>query len=78
MNPKKPIGALFEISIDGVPRSYRDLRESAIEGGRFLKRKYPNSEVAVRDLRTNERVIIKDIPAIAVADLPSTPRSRRH
>jgi hypothetical protein len=28
-----PKRANFEISIDGVPRSYRDIKEYAIEGG---------------------------------------------
>jgi len=45
------LGAQFEISIDGKPRSYRDRKAVAIEAAEHLKRKYPNSEVVVRDLR---------------------------
>jgi hypothetical protein len=46
-------GAQFEISVDGKPRSLRDVREVAFEAAQFLKGLNPHSEVAVRDLRTN-------------------------
>jgi hypothetical protein len=47
-------GAQFEILIDGKPRSYRDSKPVAIEAAEYLKRRYPNSEVAVKDLQTGE------------------------
>jgi hypothetical protein len=56
---EKAPGAHFEISIDGKPRSYRDRKSVAIEADEELKRKYPNSEVGVRDLRNGERTEIK-------------------
>jgi hypothetical protein len=42
-------GAQFEISIDGTPRTYRDRKAFAIEAAERLKRKHPNSDIAVRD-----------------------------
>ena len=32
-------GAQFEIRIDGTPRSYRDLKDYAMEGARLKQRK---------------------------------------
>jgi hypothetical protein len=43
----------FEIIVDGKPRSYRDVREVALEAAKYLKERYPKSEVIVRDMRTN-------------------------
>jgi hypothetical protein len=50
----KPTGARFEISIDGKPRSYRDSKPVALEAAEYLKCRYPNSEVAVKDLQSGE------------------------
>jgi hypothetical protein len=47
-------GAQFEISIDGKPRSHRDRREVAIEAAEFLKRKFPNCDIVVKDLQSGE------------------------
>jgi hypothetical protein len=52
-----PSGAQFEISVDGKPRSYRDLRAVAIESAEFLKRRNPHSEVAVKDLQIGEVIV---------------------
>ena len=46
-------GAQFEISVDGKPRSLRDLRETAFEAAQYLKSLNPHVEVAVLDLQTN-------------------------
>ena len=48
---KQP-GAQFEISVDGKPRSYRDIKAVAIASAEFLKSRNPNSNIAVKDLRT--------------------------
>jgi hypothetical protein len=56
---ERPPGAHFEISIDGKPRSYRDRKSVAIEAAEHLKRKHPNSEVVVRDLRSGEAAAVK-------------------
>ena len=45
----KTPAARFEISIDGVPRSHRDLKQIAIEAAARLMIKYPNSLVAVKE-----------------------------
>jgi hypothetical protein len=39
------IGAHFEISVDGKPRSYRDIKAVG---------KIPNSDIAAKDLRIGE------------------------
>ena len=43
-------GALFEISVDGTPRSYRSDAATARAGAIFLKTKNPASVVIVRDV----------------------------
>ena len=48
---KKDTGARWEITVDGVSRSYRDRKEMAIEGAEYLKSKNPSSEVRVRDYK---------------------------
>jgi hypothetical protein len=47
-------GAIFEILVDGKPRSYRDIKQVAIESAEYLKSRNPNSEVAVKDLQSGE------------------------
>jgi hypothetical protein len=44
-------GAFFEIRVDGIPRSYRDVKETALEAGRFLKSRQPASDIFVVDMR---------------------------
>jgi predicted nucleic acid-binding protein len=44
-------GAHFEISIDGVPRTHRDVLEIAIEAAKLHKERQPTEEIIVRDLR---------------------------
>jgi hypothetical protein len=59
-------GARFEIIVDGKPRSMRDLKETAIEAGKYLKQKQPQSEVSVRNLRGNSITVIDGEDAAAV------------
>jgi hypothetical protein len=54
----KAPGAQFEITIDGRPRTHRDLHEHAIQAAQLLKGKNPHSQVAVRDLRTDEKTVV--------------------
>jgi len=42
-----------------MPRTYRDLRELAIEAATRLKTKSPHSEVTVRDVETGKTVSVK-------------------
>jgi len=51
-------GAQFEISIDGVPRTYRDRKDLALQSAQLLKSRNPNSVVRLKDLKTGEEVII--------------------
>ena len=50
--------AQFEISIDGVPRTYRDRKDLALQSAQILKSRNPNSVVRLKDLKTGEEVII--------------------
>jgi len=51
-------GAQFEISIDGVPRTYRDRKDFALLAAQILKSKNPNSVVKLKDLQTGEEVVV--------------------
>jgi hypothetical protein len=37
--------AQFELSVDGVPRSFRDRKDLALQAGQILKARNPNSVV---------------------------------
>ncbi len=49
-------GAPFEIKVDGVTRSYRDVRETAIEAARFLQQRNSNAKISITDLRDGSAV----------------------
>jgi hypothetical protein len=55
---KKDTGARWEITIDCVPRGYRDRKEMAIEGAEYLKSRNPTSEVTVRDYEGKGPLIV--------------------
>ena len=65
---QKDLGACFEIRVDGKCRTYRDLKETAIAAGKYLKQMQPQTEVSVRDLRDNSITVI-DGRTIAAFDL---------
>ncbi len=44
-----PMGAHFEIKVDGMVRSYRDQREAAIDAARVLQVRNPASKITVTD-----------------------------
>ena len=50
--------AQFEISIDGVPRTYRDQKELALLAAQILKSKNPHSAVRLKDLESGEEIVI--------------------
>ena len=47
--------ANFELSVDGVPRSYRDRKDLALQSAQILKSRNPNSVVRLKDLQTGKR-----------------------
>ncbi len=49
-------GAHYEIKVDGVVRTHRDGRETAIEAARFLQQRNPNAKITVTDLRDGSAV----------------------
>ena len=51
-------GAQFEISIDGVPRTYRDRKDLALLAAQILKSKNPKSVVKLKDLKTGEEIAV--------------------
>jgi hypothetical protein len=51
-------GAQFEVSIDGVPRTYRDQKELALLAAQILKSRNPNSVVKVKDLKSGAEIVI--------------------
>src|SRR4030081_3086331 len=51
-------GAQYEISIDGVPRTYRDRQDIALQTARFLKSRNPQSAVKLKDLQTGEETVV--------------------
>jgi hypothetical protein len=55
---KTSLGAQFEISVDGVPRTYRDRQDIALQTARFLKSRNPHSVVTLKDLQTGEETIV--------------------
>jgi hypothetical protein len=51
-------GAQYEISVDGVPRTYRDRQDIALQTARFLKSRNPHSVVKIRHLQTGEETVV--------------------
>ena len=50
--------AQFEISIDGVPRTYRDQKELALLAAQILKSRNPNSVIRLKYLKTEKEIVI--------------------
>jgi len=50
--------AQFEISIDGVPRTYRDRKVLALLATQILKSRNSNSVVMLKDLKTGKETVI--------------------
>ena len=46
-----PRGAHFEIKVDGIVRTHRDVKETAIEAARFLQQRNAGAKVTITDLR---------------------------
>ena len=54
----KTPAARFEISIDGIPRTYRDQKDLALLAAQILKSRNPNSAVKVKDFETGEEMVV--------------------
>ena len=65
--------AHFEISIDGIPRTYQDRADFANEAAANLKRSNPHVKVVMRDMRTDEQTVVP-VPAIVFAPVPRQTR----
>jgi hypothetical protein len=44
-------GAQFEIKTDGMTRTHRDERDTAIEAARLLQQRIPGAKIVITDLR---------------------------
>jgi hypothetical protein len=51
-------GAQFGISIDGVPRTYRDQKDLALLAAQILKSRNPNSVVKLKDLKSGKEIVV--------------------
>ena len=76
-------GVQFEISIDGIPRTYRDRKDLALLAAQILKSRNPNSVVKLKDLQTGgrdrRRVQIRKEPSRSArpASAPGSTRTAR-
>jgi hypothetical protein len=78
MADEKAPSAQFEISIDGKPRSHRDRKDIAIETAEYLKRKFPNCDVVVKDLRSGEAFAeFQNWPYEAISQIASPDDAQR-
>jgi hypothetical protein len=68
-------GAQFEIRVDGKPRSWRDVQETALEAARYLKDENSHSGVAIRDARNGTTVSVV-MGSTKVIDMRSAPEKR--
>ena len=51
-------GVQFEISIDGIPRTYRDRKDLALLAAQILKSRNPNSVVKLKDFQTGGEIVV--------------------
>lgn len=49
-------GTQFAIKLDGMVRTHRTFRETAIEAARFLQMLNPSAEIVITDLRDGSSV----------------------
>ena len=68
--------AQFEISIDGVPRTYRDQEDLASLAAQILKSRDPHSLVRLKDLESWAEIVIAFKAAQAPYASPDRPRCR--
>ena len=52
----KTSGAHFEIKVDGIVRTHRDVRDTAVEAARLLQQRNPGAKIEVSDLRNGSQV----------------------
>jgi hypothetical protein len=71
------VGANWEITVDGKPRSYRDDPQVAVEAANYLKIKNPKSEVCVRDLRSNAVTVAQWTPPADISQPAKGSRPER-
>jgi len=49
-------GGQFEIKVDGLVRTHRDFRETAIAAARLLQQRNPAAKILITDLRDGSAV----------------------
>jgi len=48
----------YQVSIDGIPRSYCDRKDIALQTARFLKSRHPKSTIRLKDLHAGEEAVV--------------------
>jgi hypothetical protein len=51
-------GARYQISIDGIPRAYRNQKDIAVAIAQILKARNPYSIIKLKDLQTGKETIV--------------------
>ena len=54
----KPHGAQYEILHNSVPRTYRDVRQFAIEAATFAKQRCPGDIIELHDMATGKKQLV--------------------
>jgi hypothetical protein len=54
-------GGSFEILINGIPRTYRDVEQLAVEAARLIKHREKDSEITVIDRNTRKWALLRDL-----------------
>jgi hypothetical protein len=60
MNGIRPDAAGFDIIVDGIERSHRDLKETTYDAAPALKSRNPALRVTIRDRATGETVTMRE------------------
>jgi hypothetical protein len=53
---REGLGAQFAIKLDGMIRTHRDFRETAVAAARFLQMHHPSAKIVITDLRDGSTV----------------------
>jgi hypothetical protein len=66
----------FELLVNGVPRTYRDIREHALDAARILKHRDMSAEITIINRNTREWALLRNIVAEPVWQAPGMPEAK--
>lgn len=61
---------MFEILVNGIPRSYRDLEKNAIDAGRVLRAR-DKGEITVVNTKTGKWAVVDEFSAVVWKEPPA-------